>query len=1019
MKQLFFLGILYFFCFLSAQITPVEGIHKNSPRVWALTHGMVHTGPGDFIKDATIIIRNGKIDKVGRYVKVPADAYQIDLKNANVYPGFIDSWLEIKRDEKITSPDDHWNSKVRANYRTKDDLKLKEKEIKALHSIGITVAHIVPKEGIFKGQSDLITISNKPISISESVAQVIEFKSGKWSDREYPNSLLGAIALIRQTFLDTDWYANSRKIISKFPSENEPLNRNLALESLYNFKSNNRPILFYTRDEHTAIRALNISEEFNLKPWLLGSGYEYRRIDDISKQNPFIILPLDLPSKPKISDPNIALQYTTEQLKHWDMAPENFSKIQEAGLFFSLSSHGLKKKSLFRINLARIIERGFSKDVALAAMTTYPAEAMGASKTLGKIAPGFMANLVIVDGDYFDPKSRVLSLWIGGEEHFISDRKTTSLRGKWKMTLAGKDEYEIVFKTPSLKNDPLLNTYKPKKLNNHLQGVLIVKEKEFKINNISMYDKGGSFSVSGAAFGLEGVFSFNIKFTDDGFSGSANDGSDRTIAFTAVKDTKSKTNKAKNEIPSSLVSFFPEGAYGIKKIRTRSDDAILINDATLWTCGPKGVLEDWDILLLDGKIEKIAPDISVPRGSAMIINATGKHITPGLIDCHSHSAASSINEGSQSVTAEVRIRDVINADDINIYRQLGGGLTSANILHGSANAIGGQNAVIKLRWGLGPNDLIMKRAPQGIKFALGENVKQANWEGTGRYPQTRMGVEQIIRDAFNAARDYDHRWRTYKSNAKIQRVKAPPRRDLELEALSEVLTGERLVHCHSYRQDEILMLTRIAEDFGFKIATFQHVLEGYKVADRIAEHGAGASTFSDWWQYKYEVIDAIPYNGTLMARNNVIVSFNSDNSELARRLNTEAVKAVKYGGLSEEEALKLVTINPAIQLKIDRWVGSLEEGKDGDIVIWDGPPLSIYSKVEETWIDGILYWSQKENNELEKRDEELRKNLIQKIISSSSPSTGKSLNQTNSKIDRGHIHCNDSDWDIESGYINQ
>lgn len=1018
MKQLiFFIFLLYP---LNAQIEPVKGIHPNTPRVWALTHGMVHTSPGDFIKDATIIIRDGKIDKVGRYVKVPSDAFQIDLKNASVYPGFIDSWLEIKRDEKTTSPDEHWNSKVRANYRVKDDLKLKEKEIKAMHSIGMTVAHIVPQKGIFKGQSDLITIADEPVSINESVSQVIEFMSGKWSDREYPNSLLGAIALIRQTFLDADWYAKSREITQKFPAENEPLNKNQSLQSLYDFKSTNRPMLFYTRDEHSAIRALNISDEFNLKPWLLGSGYEYRRLDEIAKRNPFIILPMSLPEKPKISDPNLALQYTTEQLKHWDMAPENFSKIQDAGLFFSLSSHGLKKKSQFRTNLARIIDRGFSKDVALAGITTYPAEAMGASKTLGKIASGFMANLVIVDGDYFDPKSKILSVWIGGEEYFISDRATISLKGKWDMTMAGKDKYEIIFKTPSLDKDPLLHTYKPQKLNKHLQGTIKVKNKEFQINNIVMYDKGGSFSVSGKTFGLSGVFSFNINFEDDGFSGSANDGSDRIIAFTAKRSEKTKKAKPKKENPSELVSFYPEGSYGIKKVRPRSNNAILINDATLWTCGPKGILEDWDILLLDGKIEKVAPDISVPRGSAMIIDATGKHITPGLIDCHSHSAASSINEGSQSVTSEVRIRDVINADDINIYRQLGGGLTCANILHGSANAIGGQNAVIKLRWGFGPNDLLMKRAPQGIKFALGENVKQANWEGTNRYPQTRMGVEQIIRDAFNAARDYDHRWKTYKSNAKVQRVKIPPRRDLELEALSEVLSGERLVHCHSYRQDEILMLTRIAEDFGFKISSFQHVLEGYKVADRLAEHGAGASTFSDWWQYKYEVIDAIPYNGTLMAKNNVIVSFNSDNSELARRLNTEAAKAIKYGGLSEEEALKLVTINPAIQLKIDRWVGSLEEGKDGDIVIWDGPPLSIYSKVEETWIDGILYWSQKENRELEKRDDILRKDLIQKILSSSSlPTSGKSLVPANTKIDRGHIHCNDSDWDIQSGYINQ
>ena len=296
---------------------------------------------------------------------------------------------------------------------------------------------------------------------------------------------------------------------------------------------------------------------------------------------------------------------------------------------------------------------------------------------------------------------------------------------------------------------------------------------------------------------------------------------------------------------------------------------------------------------------------------------------------------------------------------------------------------------------------------------MGENVKQANWAGTGRYPQTRMGVEQVIRDAFRAAQDYKHQHKTYDRNSKAQKKRIPPRRDLELEALSEVLDGTRLLHCHSYRQDEILMLMRVAEDFGFTIATFQHVLEGYKVAEVLATHGAGASTFSDWWQYKFEVIDAIPYNGTLMAKNDVLVSFNSDDDELARRMNTEAMKAVKYGNLSEEEALKLVTINPAKQLKIDKWVGSLEEGKDADFVIWDGPPLSIYSKVLETWIEGTRYFSMDENTRLEERDKDEREHLIQKIISSKINSPGKVMKPN--AAEPYHYHdCTIDDIDLRN-----
>ena len=423
--------------------------------------------------------------------------------------------------------------------------------------------------------------------------------------------------------------------------------------------------------------------------------------------------------------------------------------------------------------------------------------------------------------------------------------------------------------------------------------------------------------------------------------------------------------------------MYPEGAYGIDS-DLPNPKTILVNDATIWTSGPKGILKEWDILFQDGKVKKIAKNISLPRGNALIIEGKGKHITPGLIDAHSHMAGESINEGFQNVTAEVRMRDVIDPNDVAMYRALAGGLTTINLLHGSANPIGGQNVVMKLRWGSFSNDLIFKEAPQGIKFALGENVKRRR--SYGRYPETRMGVEQVIRDAFTTARDYKKAKETYKKDVKLQRTKISPRRNLELDALVEIMEGSRLVHSHSYRQDEILMLTRIAEDFGITIATFQHVLEGYKVAERLAEHGAGASTFSDWWAYKFEVVDAIGYNGTLMANAGVNVSFNSDSDELARRMNLEAAKAIKYGGLDEVEALKFVTINPAKQLKIDQYVGSLEVGKDADFAIWSGHPLSTYSICEQTWLDGKQYFSLENDQYLRGRDAKVRNELIQKIL---------------------------------------
>ena len=488
-----------------------------------------------------------------------------------------------------------------------------------------------------------------------------------------------------------------------------------------------------------------------------------------------------------------------------------------------------------------------------------------------------------------------------------------------------------------------------------------------------------SFSVDADTLLQKGVTRFLGAIANQRASGQVTyaDGSIGLWSATLDDKLENKVTKSKKEKASKLSLVFPEGAYGLDSA-VPSPKTILVNDATIWTSGPKGVLKEWDILFQDGKVKKIAKNISLPRGNALIIEGKGKHVTPGLIDAHSHMAGESINEGFQNVTAEVRMRDVIDPNDVAIYRALAGGLTTINLLHGSANPIGGQNVVMKLRWGSFSDDLIFNKAPQGIKFALGENVKRKR--SYGRYPETRMGVEQVIRDAFTAARDYKKTWDTYNKDVRLQRSSIPPRQDLELDALVEIMEGTRLLHSHSYRQDEILMLTRIAEDFGFTIATFQHVLEGYKVAERLAEHGAGASTFSDWWAYKYEVVDAIGYNGTLMSNVGVNVSFNSDSDELARRMNLEAAKAVKYGGLDEAEALKFVTINPAKQLKINKYVGSLELGKDADFVIWSGHPLSTYSICEQTWLDGKQYFSIEQDKFLRERDTKVRNDLIQKIL---------------------------------------
>ncbi|MCH8045640.1 MAG: amidohydrolase, partial [Planctomycetes bacterium] len=447
------------------------------------------------------------------------------------------------------------------------------------------------------------------------------------------------------------------------------------------------------------------------------------------------------------------------------------------------------------------------------------------------------------------------------------------------------------------------------------------------------------------------------------------------------KDAKKPEEGKKPEAPKQALYAvnFPLGASG-RAAPPEQPAAVLFKNATVWTSGKQGKLVGASILVRSGKIVAVGKDIATPQG-AVVVDATGLHITPGLIDCHSHIATDGgVNESAQAVTAEVRIGDFIDAGDINIYRQLAGGVTSSNILHGSANPIGGQNQVIKMRWGSLPEQIKFSQAPPGIKFALGENVKQSNWgdDYTTRYPQTRMGVEQIMLDRFRAARQYDRRWSEWRKTHQG----LPPRVDLELEALAEVVAGKRWIHCHSYRQDEILALMRTCEKFGITIGTFQHILEGYKVASEMAAHGAMGSAFSDWWAYKFEVYDAIPYNGAIMHNAGVVVSFNSDSGELARRLNVEATKAVKYGGVPPTEALKFVTLNPAKQLRIDQYVGSIEVGKHADLAVWNKSPLSTFARCQQTWIDGRKYFDRDDDIKRRAEDRLRHAALVQRILSS-------------------------------------
>ena len=410
----------------------------------------------------------------------------------------------------------------------------------------------------------------------------------------------------------------------------------------------------------------------------------------------------------------------------------------------------------------------------------------------------------------------------------------------------------------------------------------------------------------------------------------------------------------------AIAGTLPVGAV---RAQRQTSPETLIRNATVLTI-THGTLQNTDVLLRNGKIAAVGKNLNA-SANARIIDGTGKYVMPGIIDCHSHSMLDTINEGTLAVTSMVRTADVLNTTDVDLYRELAGGVTTLNLLHGSANPIGGLNTVVKIKYGRPASEFIFPGAMPGIKFALGENVKRSNFPALPgvqhRYPNTRMGVEEVIRDAFTRARDYKRAWDEYRAASKNDKNLIPPRRDLQLEPLVEVLEGKRYVHAHCYIASEILMLLNLADEFGFKIKTLQHVLEGYKVAKEIAAHGAGASIFADSWGYKIEAYDAIPYNAAIMTRAGVVVSMNSDSDERARRLNIEAAKAMHWGDLTEEQALKLVTLNPAIQLGIQDRVGSIEVGKDADVAIWNGHPFSVYSCVDMTFVDGVVYFDREQD----------------------------------------------------------
>ncbi len=964
---------------LGAPVTePTNGPKRVDARWHALTGATVVVKPGEVVENATVVIRDGVIRSVTPGGAPPAGARVWDYTGLTVYAGFIEPHKEVETPAvESDAPGAHWRSNVTPERSALDGAGLDEKGREALRGLGFTAAAIAPDSGIFRGTGELIALSEDASEISAGstrliragVYQSVSPERGGWGGTP-PTSLMGAIAVIRQAFLDAGWYAQTKAVEATRSEGVERVERNAALEALGENDADATPILFDADSSLNALRMAKIAREFGRTAILLGSGHEYERVDAVAALGVPVIVPVNYPDKPDVSTRALAENVSLKTLMAWEQAPTNLRRLDAAGAAVSLTTHRMKKTKGFWSNVRSAVTHGLAADRALAMLTTHPAHLLGAGDLLGSVEAGKLAHLAVFDGDPFtDEDATLRDVWSGGRRHEINAAKDERFDGDWDVRAGSlfSGTLSVDGSKVTLKTD----------------------DDKAKAGGVEISDDRMSFVVGGTLFGETGAYRMSAVHTGVSLRGEGVDAGGERFAWSASRaaddeaedetddEAEDETDEAADLPPERLP--IPFGAYG--RLEEPRQETLLVTGVTLWTSGDAGVIEDGALLVRGGTIVYAGPAARTPRmGVQRTIDARGKHVTPGLFDAHSHMGISSgINEGGQAVTAEVRIADVINPDDVAWYRALAGGLTAANQLHGSANPIGGQNSVVKLRWGQSdPEAFRMEGASEGIKFALGENVKRSS----GRYPDTRMGVEAIIRDRFTTAREYERAMKEYVGLNRRQQGRAfPPRRDLELDALVEILNGERLIHCHSYRQDEILMLCRVAADFGFTIGTFQHVLEGYKVAEAIREHAIGGSCFSDWWAYKFEVYDAIPQNGALMHETGVVVSFNSDSNELARRMNTEASKAVRYGGVEPAEALKFVTLNPAIQMQADDRVGSLEAGKDADFVIWSGDPLSSLSRCEATFIDGIEYFSLERDAMLRERDAAERRRLIQKILS--------------------------------------
>jgi imidazolonepropionase-like amidohydrolase len=961
--------LLCLLLFLSIFVTNAQdyfptdsGVKTTESTTFAFTNATIYVTPKEVIKKGTLLIKDGKVISVGNSVKIPKGTKVKDLEGKTIYPSFIDVYSDFginkpSREARGSGGSQYdaeregyyWNDHIRPETNSLDDFKFDSKKAKSFIDAGFGVVNTHLQDGIIRGNGVLVALNPNSTNayrvLDTKSAQYLSFDKSLKSRQSYPQSRMGAMALLRQVYNDADWYAKGNM-----------KNKDMALEALN--KNKNLIQIFETDNVLDALRADKVGDEFGIQYTIVGSGEEFERINDIKATNANFIIPINFSNAYDVSDPLLTQQISLRDMRKWNQEPSNLSVLSKNNVNFALTTYKLKDLKSFHKNLQKAITYGFDKEKALAALTTIPANIIG-NNLIGNLKTGSYANFIITSGELFDPKTTIFENWVQGDKNVINDININDISGTYVLNVNDKN-YDLVIKGTGDKQTGTIKlgdkTLKSKfSYSNDWVSITLNDDDDFtrmlgKIINDTNEMQGDAFD----ALGKKTLWSANKK-----------------TEKVDEKKSEEKSNEDSEDVTEEkaitvLPVSYPNIGFG--NFTQPLTETLLIKNVTVWTSENEGILENTDVLLKDGKISKIGTNLSLK--GAKEIDGTGKHLTAGIIDEHSHIAASAVNEGAQNSSAEVTMEDVIDPNDINIYRNISGGTTTSQILHGSANPVGGRSAIIKLKWGENAENMIYDNSPKFIKFALGENVKQSRSPNGTRFPQTRMGVEQMFIDYFTRAQEYE----TIKKSGK------PYRKDAEMETLVEILNGERFISCHSYVQSEINMLMKVAEKFNFNINTFTHILEGYKVADKMAAHGVGGSTFSDWWAYKYEVIDAIPYNASIMHNTGVTVAINSDDREMSRRLNQEAAKSVKYGGMSELEAWKMVTINPAKLLHIDNRVGSIKVGKDADVVLWSDHPMSIYAKAEKTIIDGKVFFDR--NEDIKKREaiNEEKSKLIEMML---------------------------------------